>query len=131
MSWTYSSSTSNLDRIRRLVGDTDTTDQQFSDEEINAELSITSNDIKQTAYNLLIGLATKLARRATSKSAGKYSESYANRIKDLKELATSILSAEGEPYDAIAEQTFGNPADPYAGPGENEFIDREGLRGGF
>lgn len=130
MSWSYGSSTSNLDRVRRAVGDTDTTDQQFSDEEINAELSVTGNDIQKTAYNLLMSLAAKLSRKAVSKTAGKYSEDLKSRAAEVRKQAEMLLQ-QGEPHEAIAEQTFGDPSDPYSGSGEKEFLEREGLRGQY
>lgn len=130
MSWTYSSSTSNLDRVRRAIGDTDTSDQQFSDEEVNAELSTTGGDVQMSSYNLLMSLAAKLSRRATSKTAGKYSEDLSKRAGELRAQAKMILE-NGEPHDAIAEQTFGDPTDPYSGSQEKEFLDRESQRGNY
>lgn len=131
MSWTYGSSTSLLDQVRRKTGDTDTTDQLFSDEEVNAELSITGNDPNQAAINLLMSLAAKYSRKAISRSAGKYSEDLSRRAADLRAQAQALQEMGSEPADEVAEQTFGDPQRPWEGSQEKDLVNRQDLRDGI
>ena len=72
MTWTYSGdpSANARDAIRFLIGDTDTTDQLLSDEEIawvNTEASGTptaTTDLYDAAYRCCLTIAAKLARQA-------------------------------------------------------------------
>lgn len=121
MSFSYGSSTSNLDQVRRWIWDTDVTTQLVSDEEINSELSINSNDVRKVAANLSIMLASKFARRAISKKASKYSEDLKAISKEYREQAKIILEGGVEPWDETAEQTF-SPKD------EKIFTNKEFLR---
>jgi len=63
MTWAYSTSlAADKDRVRLYIGDTDTNNQQFSDEEINALLTDNADDIFETSAQFCDSLAAKYAR---------------------------------------------------------------------
>jgi len=68
MTWTYggapgtTTSATRRDAVRLLVGDTDTTDQQITDEEIAFGLSQASDDIYNANAPLCRALTAKHAR---------------------------------------------------------------------
>lgn len=129
MSFTYGSSTSALDQVRLMIFDTDSADALFSDEEINSQLSLLANDPVQVAIRLCQALASKFSRRAISKSAGKYSEDLTRIAEQYRAQAKMLQEQGGEPADSVAEQTFGDPGSAFTSDGENEFINRNYLRG--
>lgn len=123
MSWTYDTSLStNKDKVRLRIMDTDTTQQEFSDEEINATLNDVAQDVVQAAYRLVRSLAIKYARIAKSKKAGPYSEDTTKRAEIYRDLAESLADEADEPWEEIAEITHDEPS-------ERAFIEREDLRG--
>ena len=93
MAWTYSGNpaSSLKDSVRFLVGDTDTTDQIVTDEEIAWALGVVDDSIYQAAHDLCVSLAAKFARMATSKSVGDLSLSYSDRSSAFHSLADRIL----------------------------------------
>lgn len=93
MTWTYTGdpNVSDRDKVRFLIGDTDTTDQLLSDEEIAWALDNTDDSIYQASHDLCVSLAAKFARLATSKSVGDLSLSYADRSSAFYALADRIL----------------------------------------
>lgn len=93
MTWTYTGdpSVSDRDKVRFLIGDTDTTDQLVSDEEIAWQLGVVGDNVYQAAHDLCVALAAKFARLATSKSVGGLSLSYADRSASFYGLADRIL----------------------------------------
>ena len=127
MSFSYDTST-NVGKVRLWIQDTVSSGAAFTDEEINVILSSNGNDIKLSAAQLLIILASSKAKLAKRKSAGKYSEDTSQIAKELREQAKAILEQGDEPAFEVAEQTFGPLQNPYEGKGEKEFIEREDLR---
>jgi hypothetical protein len=93
MTWTYTGdpSVSDRDKVRFLIGDTDTTDQLINDEEIAWALDLTGDDIYQSAHDLCITLGAKFARLATSKSVGGLSLSYSDRSSAFYAQADRLL----------------------------------------
>lgn len=97
MTWTYSGDPSSSPRnfVRFLIHDTDTTDQLFSDEEVDAILSEWDNDIYESARELAEVLIARFARIADnySKNVGdiSLSESYGDKVQHYKDLARSIM----------------------------------------
>lgn len=76
MTWTYSNNPagSDRDKVRFLIGDTDTTNQLVTDEEINWMLSEANNAPYMAAANLCASLATKFAAKSDySRSVGDLS----------------------------------------------------------
>lgn len=105
MTWTYSGdpSSSARDAIRFLVGDTDTTEQLLSDEEIawvntEASGSATSTDsLYDAAYRCCLTIASKLAREA-DKQIGDLSVKLSQRAQAYRDQAATIselVSREG------------------------------------
>ncbi len=91
MSWTYSGdpSSSTRDKVRFLIGDTDSSDQQLLDTEVDAILSDNADDPYATAITLAEGLAAKFSRKA-DKSVGDLSISYSQLGKNYTDLATRL-----------------------------------------
>lgn len=87
MSWSYSGNpaASMLDKVRFLIGDTDITDQQFSNEEINAILADNGNEPYVTAIVLIEGLIARFSRYIT-KSVGDLSISYGDHVSQYQSL---------------------------------------------
>ena len=102
MSWTYGGdpAANARDAIRFLIGDTDTTDQLLSDEEIawvNSEASGTSTGttaLYDAAYRCCLTVASKLAREA-DKQIGDLSVSMSQRAKAYREQAASLKALSG------------------------------------
>ena len=87
MSWSYSGNPalSTLDKVRWLVGDTDTTDQQLSNEEINAALADASDNPYAAAVICTRALISRYSRLVT-KSVGDLSISYGDMAKNYRSL---------------------------------------------
>lgn len=100
MTWTYvDPNNSDRDKVRFLIGDTDTTDQLLSDEEISWLLTAAGNNVYQAAHDGCYALGSKFARLATSKSVGDMSLSYSDRSRAFMDQAERLLelSARREP----------------------------------
>jgi hypothetical protein len=87
MSWTYDLST-NTGKVRYWAGDTDSSDQLATDEEIAYALSLTT-DVKSAAAMVLDQLAAKWGRKADS-SVGDLQISYSQASKRFEELARRL-----------------------------------------
>ena len=102
MTWTYGGdpAANARDAIRFLIGDTDTTDQLLTDEEIawvNTESSGTSTGttaLYDAAYRCCLTIASKLAREA-DKQIGDLSVSMSQRAKAYREQAASLKELSG------------------------------------
>ena len=102
MAWTYGGdpSANARDAIRFLIGDTDTTDQLLSDEEIawvNSEASGTATGttaLYDAAYRCCLTIASKLSREA-DKQIGDLSVSMSQRAKAYREQAASLKALSG------------------------------------
>lgn len=131
MSFSYDVSTT-VGKIRLWIQDSDSNNALFSDEDINAMLSMNDNDIRATAAALLFALASNKSLLAKAVSAGKYSEDNRSAAKELRETAQAILNGGNTPWDSVIEQTFESPLDqmrPFDSAGAKEFINKEYLRG--
>lgn len=123
MTWSYDTTLStNKDKVRIRIMDTDTTSQEFSDEEINAVLTDVAQDVTQAAYRLAKSLAFKYAKRATIKKAGPYSEDTTKRAEIYKQMAMDLAEEADEPWEEIAEFT-------HDAPSAEKLLQREDLRG--
>lgn len=98
MSWTYEGNLMNRrDRIRFLVGDTDTNDQLLQDGEIDYYLTEYSNDYL-CAATLCDAIAAKFSRQADvnnaglSLSASQRAQAYRTRAVELRKEATKLAS---------------------------------------
>lgn len=105
MTWTYggapgtTTSATRRDAVRLLVGDTDTTDQQITDEEIAFGLSQSSDDLYNASALLCRALSGKYARLVDT-SIESVSSSYSQRAQHYAELAVR-LSREGKRLGTI------------------------------
>jgi hypothetical protein len=86
MTWTYSGSPTvdSRDEVRFLIQDTDTTDQLFSDEEIDYVMSVNGTGTA-AALSLARRLLTKFARFVDT-SVGAVSESASQRVAQYQAL---------------------------------------------
>jgi len=116
MSWTYSGdpSASDLDMVRWLIGDTDERNQEQSDEEITAALTMGSSVIGAAvlALDALIARYSHLVDYAWS---GDLSESGSQRVPQLRRRRTDLLSgvySSMAPAMADYEPTTGNMHEP-------------------
>lgn len=93
MAWTYSGdpATSDRDKVRFLIGDTDSTDQLLQDAEIAYVITEAGGSIYQAAHDAAYAVASKFSRMATSKSVGDLSLSYSDRAKAFFDLANELL----------------------------------------
>ena len=104
MTWSYSGDPSNsdLDKVRFLIGDTDQTDQQLQNEEINYLVS-SEGSVNDAAIKACYTLAAKYSRQIDQK-VGQVDYKCSQRIKSYLELAKRL-------EDQISDQ----PVAPYAG----------------
>lgn len=108
MSWSYSGdpSYSTQDKVRFLIGDTDESDQQVSDEEIAAILVDFPNPYN-AAVQIVRSLVAKYSRRVEkSKSIGDLSISYSSAADGYRDLLKSLLTQAA---------LHGGLCEPYAG----------------
>jgi len=91
MSWTYDNPSASIkDEIRFLIGDTDTTDQLVTDEEISY-LSANHPNVEEAAYEACTRICAKFARLMDTTS-GKTQISYSQRYDHYKSLS-DVLNA--------------------------------------
>jgi hypothetical protein len=104
MSWTYTGKPADVprDAVRFLIGDTDHADQLLYDAEISYLLTEEGGNVKAAAAKACYAIAGKFARKATQKSVGDLSISYAQRQQQYIELAekleASVASSAVSPY---------------------------------
>lgn len=104
MTFTYSSTSigTALAKVRLQIGDTDSTDPLFTDEEINYHLSVHSDDVIPTAIALCDVLATRFAREFDFETddqkfaRSQRQKAYAARAAELRAQADSGLSVLGQ-----------------------------------
>ena len=95
MTWTYSTVlTANKDLVRYLVGDTDTTEQLVSDEEITNGALVRNPDVNLAAAEIADRIALKFARDATTR-VGDTHVNFSDRARQYAALAVELRSAAG------------------------------------
>lgn len=97
MAWSYSAadlntttSSGRLNTVRLLVGDTDTTDQQAQNEEINFGLSENNDNVYLAASWVARVISSKYARLVTTKLDGGLSANYSDLAKHYQSLADQL-----------------------------------------
>jgi hypothetical protein len=84
VSWSYSDSlTTNKDKVRLKIGDTDTNDQLLSNETIEALLTEHNNDLDLTAISCVRAIIAQFNRTIDRNAAGmtaNYSKNYLPQI---------------------------------------------------
>ena len=113
MAWTYdptnldsSTDTGRRDIVRFLLGDTDFTDQQVTNEEVLFALDLNSNDTYRSASWLASRVAAKYARYVDTDLDGQLAESYSQLHKHYTALAAQLSKEAG---------SFGGNLMAYAG----------------
>lgn len=93
MTWTYSGnpSASSRDEVRFLIGDTATSDQQVTDEEITYAVTATG-DARQAAIRLCLALSAKYAR-LTDTVVDDVQVRYSQRSQQYRDLATALAAS--------------------------------------
>ena len=122
MSFTFDLST-NVGKVRNLIGDTNASDYQLTDEEITSILSLASSDIFLASAICLKRIAADKALVQKRVKAGNYEE-------DPKEAINGMLKV-AENYEKMAKDT---PADAqteifYTDFNYNEILNQRALRG--
>lgn len=91
MAWTYSSPDSgDRDKVRTYIGDTDSTDQLLSNEQIAYALS-EGGTVKEAAAIAAEWIAALFARKSDT-SVGDLSISYSQRAQQYRQLANGLRS---------------------------------------
>lgn len=92
MTWSYSGdpSSSSVDSVRFLIGDTDSTDEQLQNEEISWLLSENSNSVYDASIEAARALSAKYARLAVTKTVGDLKIEYQDRSKRYADLVAIL-----------------------------------------
>ena len=86
---TSSDITTNVGKVRLIIGDTDITDAVFTDEELEVFLTIQSNNLNRAAADALEAWAAKYAANPDQEKIGDYA--YTAKITDkMLKLATRL-----------------------------------------
>ena len=99
--------TTDLGKLRFLIGDMVDSGHVFEDATLNAALVMTSNDIYMAAANCLYSLSASKALLAKRKSAGGYSEDLTAIAKECRETAQKYEEkSKSIPAEAQAESFY-------------------------
>lgn len=79
-----------VNAVRYLVGDTDTTDEQLTDDEINFTLSVKNNNIYLSASMVAQSLAAKYSRFVDTELEGMLKEDYSQKSEQYYKLAAGL-----------------------------------------
>lgn len=99
MSYSGDPASSAKDAVRFHIGDTDSTNEYFSDAEINYMLTNNNNYVFQTAYQACYQLIAKFSRYANER-VGQVSVDFSNLSKQFADLASELkqqMYKDGEP----------------------------------
>ena len=138
MTWTYSGdpSSTSRDEVRFLVGDTDTSDQQVTDEEIAWALSENSSNAYMAASVIAHAISAKFSRKA-DKAVGDLRLSYSQLSKQYADLGTRLRSQGAlrgvQPYSggiSKADKQTQNDDDDYDKPFFTRKLMDDPARGG-
>jgi len=100
MTWSYVAPTTDLYKVRFLIGDTDSTDQLLMDEEVNYLLSDWI-DLKTAASVAAETIAAKFSREA-DKSIGDLKISMSERAKAYRDLSVTLRASANKLLTAYA-----------------------------
>jgi hypothetical protein len=97
MAWTYDPTTlgtaeadERLNSVRLLSGDTDITDQQLTNEEVNFSLTQTGNNVYASAAWVARAISSKYSRLVDTELSGALSSKYSTLAKQYMTLADSL-----------------------------------------
>jgi hypothetical protein len=103
MAFTYDTST-NLGKVRNLIGDAVDTGHILEDADINAFITMTDSDLYKAASLCLYRISASKALLAKKKSAGDYSEDLTVIAKEVRAVAAVYAEmSENVPAEAQAE----------------------------
>ena len=103
MAWTYTDTlTTDRDKIRSLIGDIDTNDQQLTDEFIAAKVT-SEGSVNGAAVACCRALIAKYSRKVSS-SVGKLSKQSSDLVKHYRELLSEMQQLRS--YSSIGAATF-------------------------
>ena len=106
MTWSFSESLStNLDKVRLKLGDTDTNDQILQNETINALLTEHNNDITLTAISCCRAIIAKY-NRTIDRSAAGMSANRSIIVENYRQLLTDLLRADRGNSGAVYNGSF-------------------------
>jgi len=93
VTWTFdpTSVSSNLAQVRLTIGDTNTSDQLLTDEEINLRLSDYDNHIINTSVRCVRDILAKLARNY-DRNVASFSGSRSQKFQQYKDLLDDLLA---------------------------------------
>lgn len=92
MTWTYDPTLdTDLDKVRFLIGDTDTTSQQLSNEEITFLLADRENNVDQTAIYALDGIIAKYSRKVNV-TVGDVQVQYASMMSQFESVRKRLMA---------------------------------------
>lgn len=104
--FSYDTST-NLGKVRALINDIVAASYVMSDTQINAFLSLHSNDLYLTAAQCMMAIASSKALIAKMKKAGNYSEDFTVIAKECREAAKMFREmAMQDPAEAVGEAFY-------------------------
>jgi hypothetical protein len=127
MSFSYDLSTP-VGQVRLLTRDVDPTNLIMTDEEYTQMLAQFDNDVKIAAAQSILVWANNYALCAKIKKAGGYEENLTQIATILRQNAESMLEHMNTPYEVAAEQTFGDPRQPWDGWQERDYLWRQRRR---
>ena len=112
MAFTYTPGASNRDNVRLLIADTDTVtaaNQIFTDAEIDAFLSLESNDVYGSAASACSSIAASTGRSAIAWKSMKSSMDMKDVPKHFKDLAKMYRekSVAGSPWEEVDSLEYG------------------------
>jgi hypothetical protein len=105
-SFTYDPTT-NLGKVRNMIGDSVDTGHVLDDADINGLLAVAGSDLYQAAGLCLYRIAASKALLAKKKSAGDYSEDLTAIAKEVRAVAAVYMEmSQNAPAEAQAESFF-------------------------
>jgi len=113
----------NVGKVRNIIGDSDTSDAHFTDEQISSFLTIQSNDLFLTSAMALRSMAANKAFIEKARRAGNYWEDTKGISKALLAAAEKLeVMAREAPAEAVADVV-------YTDFNYNDILIKKSLRG--
>jgi hypothetical protein len=122
LTWTYdnTSITTDLAKVRLRAGLTNTDDQILTDEEINYQLSLTSDLDQAAAACLRLAIASYKVTRATDRNGTGFSATRSQRFQHMKDLL-EVLEAQGATSISVTVD-FGSKSAKAALESDSDFV---------
>lgn len=135
MSWTYNSALpTDKDKVRALIGDTDTNNQLITDEFIAVVLAEENNNLYGAGALAALAISSLFARKA-DKSLGPMSVSYSNQANNFRSMYESLREVQTSGGGSSYAPSWGGASkaqrDLYTSTQDEDFIDRAFRVGGM